>query len=727
MANSVIGALRVMLGMDSSEFEKGATRTQRSMQSMQRKFEQVGSRMQSIGVGMTAAITAPLAAMGVQAFKSATEMREASAQVEAALASMGGASGRTAEQLRDAADELETFSNFDDSEILGKLTANMLTFGNVSGEVFDRAQQAALDLATRMDKDLQSSAIMVGKALNDPIRGLSALGEAGIQFTESQRETVKAMVDAGDVAGAQTLILRELEKQYGGAAKAARDAAPGGDVAQAWRDLNDAVGERLVAAFARIEQVLTPIVKAFLDLSPPVQTAAIAITGIAAAAGPLLFALGGLVKMLPLIGGGIKALGIATGPVGITIAAIAAAGVLIYENWDTIGPMLERLGAKFTEVLGPRLQNLIETVKTTLTELWEGPLGEGLRGAGEVLAAFGEVAAEVLGEVLPRILAGAVEVVTMTFDQIGHALQFVSSVLTGDFAGAWQAAKDFLQGAVTGMLRIVEAVFPELAQLGRDIINGIVAGIKAAPGAVYDALMRVIGNGVERVKEFLGINSPSLLFMGFGRNITEGLAIGIEDRLPMVVQAMQEMGDVTETQGARVVRSFEDMAEGALGQLDRLLKGIKGGGITDILGGLFGLGSAFGLFGKSGGAGGQLPTGGLLGGGAGDWSKIVLPGFANGGAMKLGGMPGVDSNLLSLNGSPLARVSRGETMTIAPANDRGGAQVVNNYYTLPSDEFWQRVDGRADQRVMAAGPGIAQAGAGMALSRLRQSNERRLA
>src|ERR1700712_5749455 len=59
-----------------------------------------------------------------------------------------------------------------------------------------------------------------GKALNDPLKGISALSRAGVTFTQSQQDSIKAMVGANDLLGAQKIILGEVEKQVGGTAKA---------------------------------------------------------------------------------------------------------------------------------------------------------------------------------------------------------------------------------------------------------------------------------------------------------------------------------------------------------------------------------------------------------------------------------------------------------------------------------------------------------------------------
>jgi len=173
-----------------------------------------------------------------------------------------------------------------------------------------------------------------------------------------------------------------------------------------------------------------------------------------------------------------------------------------------------------------------------------------------------------------------------------------------------------------------------------------------------------------------------------------------------------KLGDRTETQTVRIAETFQDMADRALGALRVLADGIKGGNFLSILEGVIGIGTTLGglgLFGKKVQANLQK-----------------TPGFSNGGTMRLGGMSGIDRNVLSLNGSPIARVTAGETMQIRPANDRGGATVVNNYYTLPSHEFWGRVDGRAAGVVAKAAPAIAGAGAAMAQAQAVQRTQRRV-
>lgn len=183
----------------------------------------------------------------VQAFQQA-EM--AMAKVQQAITSTGGAAGFSMEELKKRSDELQATTLFDGDDILNKASLQLLTFTNIADEQFMRAQNAALDLATVLDGDLQSSSIMIGKALNDPVKGLTALSKAGIQFSDEQRTMVNSLVEANDLIGAQTIILGELERQYGGQAEAAAKAEGGTtQITRAWGDFQEELGGALMSIF----------------------------------------------------------------------------------------------------------------------------------------------------------------------------------------------------------------------------------------------------------------------------------------------------------------------------------------------------------------------------------------------------------------------------------------------------------------------------------------------
>ena len=201
----------------------------------------------------TSALSAGTALGVMRSALAATVRQEAAlAQVEARIRSTGGAAGLTAGDLADMAAALQRTTTFGDEAIL-EAQSVLLSFRNIAGDAFAGATRAALNLSTALGQDLRSTVVQLGKALDDPARGLDALSRSGTTFTARQREMIKAMVEAGDVAGAQAAILRELEQQYGGAAEAARDTLGGALAAlrNAFGDLTE-VGEDRTGALTGV-------------------------------------------------------------------------------------------------------------------------------------------------------------------------------------------------------------------------------------------------------------------------------------------------------------------------------------------------------------------------------------------------------------------------------------------------------------------------------------------
>lgn len=142
-------------------------------------------------------------------------------QLAATLASTGGVSGQTVASLNAHAAALQKLTNYGD-ETTNAAQGILLSFTKIQGDTFPKATTAVLNVATALKTDLKSAAIQVGKALNDPVVGMTALSRSGITFSDAQKKIVKDMVAVGDIAGAQALILKELETQFGGSAEAAR-------------------------------------------------------------------------------------------------------------------------------------------------------------------------------------------------------------------------------------------------------------------------------------------------------------------------------------------------------------------------------------------------------------------------------------------------------------------------------------------------------------------------
>lgn len=183
------------------------------------------------------------------------QAQKAERKLEQVFKSTGHAARLAADDVKRFASERQEITNFGDDVTIGA-AAILGSFTNIKGGVFYEALTSAQDLAAFLDQDLNTSVIQIGKALNDPIRGIGSLSRAGIQFSEDQKKMIKSLVETGDTAKAQALILKELQTQFGGQAEAMRDGVS--QLKNAWGDFKEELGKpvNFVA-----ENALTPLVK----------------------------------------------------------------------------------------------------------------------------------------------------------------------------------------------------------------------------------------------------------------------------------------------------------------------------------------------------------------------------------------------------------------------------------------------------------------------------------
>lgn len=339
------------------------------------------------GLGIANAFRGSLAAFD--------EQERAMAKVAQAVKSTGGAAGFSAAELSKAASALQGVTRVGDEEILDKVTAQLLTFTNIAGDSFKRAQVAALDLSTHLGGDLQGASIMLGKALNDPVRGLSAMGRAGIQFSEDQKAVIKALAETGDIAGAQGVILDELAKQYGGQAEAAAKAGMGSldQLSNAWGDVKEEVGKVIADLLPPITSFFKSAVDGFQLLSPEVKKFIVIGGGLVTVIGPAVAALGALTVGLGAISAPLLAAGagIATLTAGVvafwpeikkTASAVvdgfgaALDGVKGFVGWVTgasgLGSVVDYMSSMVSGIkdqLGARLGGILDGAKSAISSV----------------------------------------------------------------------------------------------------------------------------------------------------------------------------------------------------------------------------------------------------------------------------------------------------------------------------------------------------------------------
>jgi murein DD-endopeptidase MepM/ murein hydrolase activator NlpD/phage-related protein len=448
-------------------------------------------------------LAAGLAAVGFASFLKegtlgAQELNSAIAATQTIIEATGGAAGLMAEDIRKLADELSLKIGIDDAEI--QQAANvLLTFRAVSSDVFGDALGLAADLAAVLGTDLQGATLQIGKALNDPVRGINALRRAGVQFTEQQQDQIKAMVASGDVLGAQNVILDELRNQVGGVAEASADSTA--KIAVAWDNLREALGGPVIAV---IDKALPAIIEAIDAMKPAMSALGEIIGQVLVALLPVMNILGAaLAEMLTTLAPSIQPIGIAFTAL---VTALAPILPLIGTIVATLLPPLARIIIVIAEAFTPLieqivafieqglliLQPLIPAILTVVTQLAQA-LGEGLLQVFIALTPALLMLLEALLPLIPplvRILEANIALIEPLLELAGIVLPWVVEELSFLVAGfapvlevladVGEAVAEFIQGAIQWVIELVEnwdEKWAEIKQTVSDVWNAILATI----------------------------------------------------------------------------------------------------------------------------------------------------------------------------------------------------------------------------------------------------------
>ena len=224
----------------------------------QNEFAKVGKTLgvafAAVGAA-TAAAAAGLVKFGADSIRAAENVAQADnrlAQVAKSMGLFGSQTQAVTKRLIDFA-EANELTVAVDAEVIKATQAKLLTFKNLAetadtvGGAMDRATMAALDLAAAGFGSAETNAVQLGKALQDPIKGITALARAGVTFTAQEKEKIKALVQSGQVLEAQNLILTAIETQVGGTAEATAKASD--KMKLAFDNIAETVGEALLPVF----------------------------------------------------------------------------------------------------------------------------------------------------------------------------------------------------------------------------------------------------------------------------------------------------------------------------------------------------------------------------------------------------------------------------------------------------------------------------------------------
>lgn len=271
--------LEVVITGDSTGFSRSLGRSAKDADTwgkkVERTFKRVGKAAAVGGLAVAAAGVTGFVAIMRTGWQELSEGQKVVAQTNAVIKSTGGVANVSAKAVSDYATALMLKTGIDDEAIASSQNL-LLSFTNIRNEagkgndIFNQATKATLDLSVAFKKDLPSASIMVGKALNDPIAGITALSKAGVQFTKQQKEQVKALVESGDTLGAQKLILKELNREVGGSSEAFGKTLPGQlrIAREAWNNVTGAITAKFLPVLTAVATyLLTKAVPALEDFS----------------------------------------------------------------------------------------------------------------------------------------------------------------------------------------------------------------------------------------------------------------------------------------------------------------------------------------------------------------------------------------------------------------------------------------------------------------------------
>jgi hypothetical protein len=447
-----------------------------------------------------------------------------------------------------------------DQNSIKQAQATLLTFGEIgqsadeAGSEFDRATQAAIDLAAAGFGSIEGNAVQLGKALNDPIKGLASLSKSGVTFTDAEKDMIKAMVEAGDTAGAQRMVLEAIEKQVGGTAVAT---ANGSDrMRVAFSQLMENVGMKLLPIFEKfvnfmIDKVMPAIDRVIAVFGTDGLSGVFKLfTSSVSSEGPKV--IDAIVRFLGRAFDWIKNTGLP-----LLLNALAVMGKAIVDwvrprivpflkvvgelfvagfNWirDTGLPLLienlKILGEAIVDWVGPRIMPFLSELAAFIGAGASWVLNKGLpmlasrlaKLAEELVAWIGpkippmlKALGEFLGKALTWIIGTGIPLLVAKMFQLGMELwkwilptipKVLGQLLEWTVKiGTWFFTKgipafiryglDIGKGILDGIVEAIGKFLGMLFNIGVNIVNGIVDGIKSAAGSIGSAILGAIPGG----------------------------------------------------------------------------------------------------------------------------------------------------------------------------------------------------------------------------------------
>lgn len=601
-----------LVAEDSAAFMNAMSDADNAVNEFADSAESSGSRIDAMGEIMTGALRAvgsaavELAAAGVQAilgfatdsFQGALEADQGMARLRNTIAATGEAAGLTADEANDLAQQYKGLFGANDDLVLS-VQEMALRMGTVSEEEMPQFIETVANLAAATGQDAVSAARMLGMAYEDPMAAMGRFKRMGIVFNDDLQAQIKKMVEAGDAAGAQALMMQRVNEATSGAAQTMANTASGqlAIFNETIADAGEGVMLALLPGLTTLAQAVLPTLTGWItgaaDTLGGFADAISWAVGNLAGGGGFVETLQGLQDFSwddmfgPEVAGIINVvLDAVTGFAEFVTANIptveAAFGSVFAHIQDFIGEfmsVLDSLQPEFEIIFGditgtqlPSLQQIFDTVFPFVMGLIEqfinwlrGPFLDGVIVAVKWVAANWPTIQATIDSVMAEVQRIVNEVLTWIQDfwgewgddimdlvdtvtsQVSDIFSAFSKAFKGDWRGfgedlrdawdkTWEAAKEIVTKAFAWFTE------QDWGAIGSNIVKGIADGITAATGFIVEAAKAAVDAAIKALKGFLGIESPAKLpRREIGRPIGQGMALGVLDEMANVQAASMSL------------------------------------------------------------------------------------------------------------------------------------------------------------------------------------------
>ena len=431
----------------------------------------------------------------------ASQWNSVFAQTQAVIESTGGAAGITAEEMANLATNLSATAGasiFSDDAILGAQNV-LATFTNIEDLQFAGATQAIVDMSQALGTDLNSAAMQVGKALNDPVAGLAALSRSGVQFTAEQEAMIKAMVEAGNVAGAQEVMLKELNTQFGGSASAAVNTYAGQQavLAEKMAGIQQTLGEALMPLMMQFGTFMSDtLVPILADVVGGISEFINGMNESGTASGvfdTLRNAIAAVPGVLAMMSAGLQT--VATFFQPLSDAVMRLVNIIVPAMVSAGGAIMEYLASPQVAAFIQTLVTVLVQLATTVQDILVLAFNTAAIAWGYLVDAF-----TVMWPYIQTVLDSFLSAATIVINFVTGLLTALSQLVKGDFSGAWTTLKTTVGTALTdlwgfflklktNLTTFFDEIKPEVIKLGTAMVQGIADGIKSGASWIKDALL----------------------------------------------------------------------------------------------------------------------------------------------------------------------------------------------------------------------------------------------